>query len=45
MLANGCPKDRRELSAFITKALHAIRKNRKNLRACITHSGLPFFLP
>lgn len=44
MLANGCPKDRRELSVAITKALRAIAKNRKNLRACVNHSGLPFRL-
>jgi len=45
MLANGCPKDRSELSASITKALGSIRKNHINLRGCIDHSGLPYFLP
>jgi hypothetical protein len=44
MLANGCPRDRSELSASLTKALHSIRQNRMNLRACIDHSGLPYFL-
>ena len=45
MLANGCPKDRSELGASLTQALQSIRQNRKNLRACINHSGLPYFLP
>lgn len=45
MLANGCPKDRSALSTSLTKALKAISLNRKNLRACITHAGLPFLLP
>lgn len=45
MLANGCPNDRDELSASITKSLSSIRKNRNNLRGCIDHSGLPNVLP
>ena len=45
MLANGCPKDRSELSSSITRALESIRKNHNNLRGCIDHSGLPCFLP
>ena len=45
MLANGCPKDRSGLDASLTNALQSIRQNRKNLRACIDHSGLPWFLP
>jgi transposase len=45
MLANGCPKGRSELDASLTNALQSIRHNRKNLRACIDHSGLPCFLP
>ena len=44
MLANGCPKDSSELNASLTKALLSIRENRKNLRGCIDHSGLPNFL-
>ena len=45
MLANGCPKDRHELNKSLTNALASIRRHRKNLRACIDHSGLPYFLP
>ena len=45
MLANGCPKDRAELSVSLTKALAAIGRNHNNLKACVTHSGLPFFVP
>jgi transposase len=43
MLANGCPCDSIELLASVSTALHKIRRNPKNLRACIRHSGLPFF--
>ena len=43
-LANGCPKDRSELMASLFSVLQSIRQNRKNLRACINHSGLPSFL-
>jgi transposase len=43
-LANGCPTDLSELATSLTSALHSIRKNRKNLRGCIDHSGLPLFL-
>jgi transposase len=43
MLANGCPCDSAELLATVSKALQRIRHCRKNLRACIRHSGLPFF--
>jgi hypothetical protein len=28
----------------LVDALNAIRKNPGNLRACVDHSGLPFFL-
>ena len=45
MLANSCPKDRHELNKSLTNALASIRRHRKNLRACIDHSGLPYFLP
>ena len=45
LLANGCPKDLSELSASLTRALHSIRKSPVNLRGCIDHSGLPYFLP
>jgi transposase len=45
MLANGCPCGCAELLASVSKALHRIRHNPKNLRACIRHSGLPFFAP
>lgn len=44
-LANGCPKDRSELELSLLNALRSIRKSRKNLRGCITHSDLPSFLP
>jgi transposase len=44
-LANGCPKDRSELQLSLLNALRSIRKSRKNLRGCITHSDLPSFLP
>jgi len=43
-LANGCPSDLRHLAHSLVSALDSIRKNRKNLRACITHSALPPFL-
>jgi transposase len=45
MLTNGCPVDKTELLATVTKALQTIRHNTKNLRACIRHSGLPLFSP
>jgi transposase len=44
-LANGCPTDRSDLMSSLMSVLQSIRKNRSNLRACITHSGLPSFLP
>jgi transposase len=44
-LANGCPVDSAALLLSVTKALHAIRGNHRNLRACIRHAGLPFFSP
>jgi transposase len=44
-LANGCPKDRSELTASLSNVLESIRRNRRHLRACVTHSGLPFLLP
>jgi hypothetical protein len=43
-LANGCPSDISDLTHSLVRALDSIRKNRKNLRACITHSALPSFL-
>lgn len=44
-LANGRPRDRCDLTLALLDALENIRSNRKNLRACITHSHLPPFLP
>ena len=44
-LANGCPKDLSELTASLSNVLQSIRRSRRHLRACITHSGLPFLLP
>lgn len=43
-LANGQAHDLDELLAAVTGSLEAIRTNRPNLRACITHSALPPFL-
>ena len=43
-LANGCPSNLLELIPSLAKVLNSIRKNPKNLRACINHSGLPRFL-
>jgi transposase len=43
-LANGCPSDRVQLIRAVVGTLGSIRKNPKNLRACINHSGLPPFL-
>src|SRR5262249_6916975 len=43
-LANGCPRHLLDLIPSLVDALNAIRKNPRNLRACIDHSGLPFFL-
>jgi len=43
-LANGCPRDISDLTHSLVRALESIRKNRKNLRGCITHSALPSFL-
>jgi transposase len=44
-LANGCPSDISELASTLTRTLGGIRRNRRNLRGCITHSALPPFLP
>jgi transposase len=43
-LANGCPKHLLDLIPSLVDVLNSIRKNPKNLRACINHSGLPPFL-
>lgn len=43
-LANGCPRDLFDLIPSLVGALNSIRKNPKNLRGCINHSGLPSFL-
>jgi hypothetical protein len=44
ILANGCPSDLFDLTRSLIKALNSIRKNHKNLRACVNHSALPTFL-
>jgi transposase len=43
-LANGCPRHLLDLIPSLVDTLNSIRKNPKNLRACIDHSGLPPFL-
>jgi transposase len=43
-LANGCPHDRHDLLLAVLRALENTRRNIKNLRGCITQSGLPLFL-
>jgi len=43
-LANGCPQDLLELIPSLVDVLNSIRKNPRNLRGCINHSGLPPFL-
>ncbi len=44
-LANGCPHDSAQLLGALIGVLASIRRNHKNLLACITHSALPPFLP
>jgi transposase len=39
-LANGCPVDRFELALSLITELDALRRSPKQLRSCITHSGL-----
>ena len=43
-LANGQAHDLPELMLAVIESLETIRANRRNLRACITHSALPPFL-
>jgi transposase len=43
-LANGCPRHLLDLIPSLVDALNSIRKNPRNLRACIDHSDLPSFL-
>jgi transposase len=44
-LANGRPDCQDELAAQLITALEELRRNPRNLRACITGSDLPPFLP
>lgn len=44
-LANGRPDDIDELYGHLRSVLEDLRHNHAQLRACIRHSGLPFFLP
>jgi transposase len=43
-LANGCPRRVLDLIPSLVDILNSIRRNRRNLRGCIDHSGLPPFL-
>lgn len=44
-LANGQPDDVRALHNAVASTLQRLRRSPRHLRACITHSALPLFLP